>query len=839
MRPVQIRPYLCSGGTASQYLPVDIAPQALYRSFCLVLFTAVFLTGGHAQTPGCVPNGPNYPCVYVANENSSSVSVINSATNQVITTVANVPFPQAVAIAPDNATVYVAGSQQISVIDTATNTLSTTNFTLQSPPAGIAVTPDGTQLWVTEPLDDSTFIGIEIINITGTSPGFGTPITGLSSPTAVAFGPSGTTAYVADTCTPNPAVPSITVACMDVINVSSHAVTQISFANTLSDQPASIAVAPDGQLACMTLLDGNMNLQIGCIRTADNSEVTPPASSSTPAVPSEYGLAVTPAGVLYAAAPGLGESFLDQIYLFNPSANSYIGATTVGTGPTGVAISADGTSAYITNCCGRTGTVSVLNIGTGAIATTIAVGVRAQGIAAMPSVPPSITTQPASQTVDYGQTATLSVAATGTAPLTYQWYQGQSGDTTTPVAGATASSFTTPALTTSTSYWVQVSNIVAGGAINSSTAAVTVNILTPPVITTQPAAVAITVGQSATLTVSATGTPPLTYQWYQGATGDTSTPVAGATAASVAVTPSATTSYWVQVANSAGTANSAAAVVTVNHLPTCSLVVQGTQTSDFVTKFTIQAIAVCSDPQNSALTTTITWGDGSAPATGPGGSLTATHTYTPPLDSNYISVVSATDTLGLTGSASYSNILVPASSVPGVFSGQSSDFNLNLPAVSPPVQVTFECTTATESDGSVVDASSIGISCNTTPAIVTLGAAQTIQVGIHTTGFAVGSTRPASAIPGWFYACCMPWPGMLMWPGRRRKAGLFVLLLMLSSALGGCGGGFVIPSKTPGSTSTPPTSYQLTIVDAPVNPANATGFVQISLIVPLTVSQTQ
>ena len=58
---------------------------------------------------------------------------------------------------------------------------------------------------------------------------------------------------------------------------------------------------------------------------------------------------------------------------------------------------------------------------------------------------PSITTQPASQTITSGQTATLTVTASGTAPLSYQWYQGTSGTTTTPV-GANAASFTTPAL---------------------------------------------------------------------------------------------------------------------------------------------------------------------------------------------------------------------------------------------------------------------------------------------------------------------------------------------------------------------------------------------------------
>jgi len=36
-------------------------------------------------------------------------------------------------------------------------------------------------------------------------------------------------------------------------------------------------------------------------------------------------------------------------------------------------------------------------------------------------VAPSITTQPGSQTVTVGQTATFTVVATGTPPLSYQW----------------------------------------------------------------------------------------------------------------------------------------------------------------------------------------------------------------------------------------------------------------------------------------------------------------------------------------------------------------------------------------------------------------------------------
>ncbi len=58
-------------------------------------------------------------------------------------------------------------------------------------------------------------------------------------------------------------------------------------------------------------------------------------------------------------------------------------------------------------------------------------------------VAPSITTQPASQTVTAGQTATFSVTATGTAPLSYQWQKNGAA-----ISGATSSSYTTPAETT-------------------------------------------------------------------------------------------------------------------------------------------------------------------------------------------------------------------------------------------------------------------------------------------------------------------------------------------------------------------------------------------------------
>ena len=83
---------------------------------------------------------------------------------------------------------------------------------------------------------------------------------------------------------------------------------------------------------------------------------------------------------------------------------------------------------------------------------------------------PSITTQPSNQTVTVGSTATFSVVATGTTPLTYQWQKG-----TTPITGATAVSYTTAATTSSdngSQFEVVVTNSV--GSITSNAATLTV-----------------------------------------------------------------------------------------------------------------------------------------------------------------------------------------------------------------------------------------------------------------------------------------------------------------------------------------------------------------------------
>jgi len=178
-------------------------------------------------------------------------------------------------------------------------------------------------------------------------------------------------------------------------------------------------------------------------------------------------------------------------------------------------------------------------------------------------VAPAITTQPVNQTVTAGQTATFSVVASGTAPLTYQWQKNGVN-----IAGATATSYTTPATTTADSgatFDVVVTN--TAGSATSNAATLTVNPApVAPAITTQPVNQTVTAGQTATFSVVASGTAPLSYQWQKNGAN-----IAGATATSY-TTPATTTAdsgatFDVVVTNTAGSATSNAATLTVNPAP--------------------------------------------------------------------------------------------------------------------------------------------------------------------------------------------------------------------------------------------------------------------------------
>ena len=174
-----------------------------------------------------------------------------------------------------------------------------------------------------------------------------------------------------------------------------------------------------------------------------------------------------------------------------------------------------------------------------------------------PALAPLIVTQPASLAVDAGQPATFAVGVIGVPAATYQWSKDGS-----PIAGATSATYAISAVVPSDAagYTVTVTN--ASGTVSSAAATLTVNgTVVSPTIIAPPASGDVPLGGSLTLTVTASGTDPLSYQWSKDGSA-----IPGATGASHTISGAASGDagdYTVTVTNAGGSVTSAAATVVV------------------------------------------------------------------------------------------------------------------------------------------------------------------------------------------------------------------------------------------------------------------------------------
>jgi hypothetical protein len=144
---------------------------------------------------------------------------------------------------------------------------------------------------------------------------------------------------------------------------------------------------------------------------------------------------------------------------------------------------------------------------------------------------PSISMQPTNLTVLSGSNAVFSVTANGSTPLKFQWQEnGTNLANGGNISGATTNALTLTGVTTNNNgnYSVIATNVY--GATTSSVATLTV--VLPPAIVTAPASQTVECGSNnVTFTASASGTPPLNFQWSLDGT-----PVSGATNTSFSLT---------------------------------------------------------------------------------------------------------------------------------------------------------------------------------------------------------------------------------------------------------------------------------------------------------------
>jgi hypothetical protein len=182
-------------------------------------------------------------------------------------------------------------------------------------------------------------------------------------------------------------------------------------------------------------------------------------------------------------------------------------------------------------------------------------------------LPPSIAQQPQSQTNILGSNAVFYVAVNGSQPIALQWFFNNTAlNDGGRISGAATSSLTISNLLTNDAGSYE---LVASNAANMATSMVAnLVILVPPDFTQGPSNEAVELGSNATFEVTMDGTPPFGYQWYFNGTQLTNDGhISGSTSQMLTITsvePPDVGSYSVIVTNSAGSATSGVAALTIS-----------------------------------------------------------------------------------------------------------------------------------------------------------------------------------------------------------------------------------------------------------------------------------
>ena len=283
------------------------------------------------------------PLAYVANRFSDTVSVINTSTDTVIATVPTGPRPVDLAATPDGTRVYVPGSSGIDVIDTATNSSSTANPFFTG--FNVAITPDGRRAYLTSSSGGASIKVLDIHDTVPPSPTYHTQLAGFLTGTDalhLAIAPDGKRAYVTG---PESGV-------VVVVDTDPASMTYNTVLDTITVLGAkNIAITPNGDQAYVSVTPDTLAV----IDTASNAVTANIAVGFGPGA-----LAITPQGT---KAYVLCQSVVTVIDVATNTVADNIGSS-IRHGRD-LAVTTDGKKLYVTRGVDRTnniGDVQVIDI---------------------------------------------------------------------------------------------------------------------------------------------------------------------------------------------------------------------------------------------------------------------------------------------------------------------------------------------------------------------------------------------------------------------------------------------------------------------------------------------
>lgn len=236
INPDNRRLYIVAGDAGSGFISVrDSANLAQVDTIPLSA------RGGTQPNPQGIAVSPDGQLLYLSdNQDSGAVTILDTATKSTVKSISMGPGTMPLGVAPNpngqHAYFVFAGptgqTGQVAVYDVPSNSI-TGPFNVGSRPVGIAVTPDGGKVYVSNELDNS----VTVLN-TLTSQLTTTPV-GIT-PAGVAISPDGSRAYVA-----NRGSGTITVLDTTTDQILGSPI-------TVGSAPTGIAITPDGKRAYVT-----------------------------------------------------------------------------------------------------------------------------------------------------------------------------------------------------------------------------------------------------------------------------------------------------------------------------------------------------------------------------------------------------------------------------------------------------------------------------------------------------------------------------------------------------------------------------------------------------------